>query len=54
MEFTEGQIIEKYASHFGHCTRIMLFPCEYEWTCISYGYNIIKRMLELSKIPGKK
>ena len=54
MELTEDQIIGKYAKRCGHCNRNTLLPYEYEWTCISCGFNVIKRKHELSKIQLKK
>ena len=43
MELSEGEIIKKYGKHRGHCNRKTLLPYEYEWTCISCGFNLIKR-----------
>ena len=54
MELTEGEIIQKYAKQCRHCNRNTLLPYEYEWTCFSCGYNVIKRKHELSKIQRKK
>ena len=54
MNFSEDEIIEKYAKRCGHCNRNTLLPYEYEWTCISCRYNINKRKHELSKIQRKK
>ena len=54
MELTEDQIIEKYAKNCLHCNRNTLLPYEYEWTCLSCGYNIKNRKHELSKIQRKK
>ena len=54
MELTEDQIIEKYAKKCGHCNRNTLLPYEYEFTCFSCGYNVIKRKNELSKKQRKK
>ena len=54
MNLSEDQIIEKYAKQCGHCKRNTLLPQEYEFTCVSCGYNIIKRKQELSKIQRKK
>ena len=54
MSLSEDEIIEKYAKNCGHCNRNTLLPYEYEWSCISCGYNIIKRKLELTKIQRKK
>ena len=54
MELTEDEIIQKYGKHCGHCRRNLLLPYEYEWTCFSCGYNIIKRKHELTKIQQKK
>ena len=54
MELTEDEIIQKYAKNCAHCNRNTLLPYEYEWTCISCGFNVIKRKNELSKIQRKK
>ena len=32
----------------------ILLPYEFEYTCFSCGYNVIKRKHELSKIQRKK
>ena len=50
MELTEDQIIEKYGKEGLHCNRNMLLPYEYEFTCLSCGYNVSKQKHELSKI----
>ena len=54
MELTEDEIIQKYGKHCGHCRRNTLLPYEYEWSCFSCGFIIIKRKHELSKIQRKK
>ena len=54
MNLTEDQIIEKYGKHCGHCRRNTLLPYEYEWTCLSCGFNVNKRKNEFSKIQRKK
>ena len=54
MELTEDQIIVKDAKHCGHCGRNMWLPYEYECTCFSCGYNVIKRKQELCKSWRKK
>ena len=54
MKLSEDEIIRKYAKNCGHCNRNMLLPYEYEFTCISCGYNVNKRKNELSKIQRKK
>ena len=54
MELSEDQIIEKCGNHCKHCNRNMLLPYEYEFTCLSCGYNVNKRKHELSKIQRKK
>ena len=51
---SEDQIIEKYAKNCGHCKRNTLLPYEYEFTCITCGFNVIKRKHELSKMQRKK
>ena len=54
MEVTEDEIIQKYAKKQGHCNRNTLLPYEYEFSCVSCGYNVIKRENELSKTQRKK
>ena len=54
MELTEDQIFEKYAKRCHHCNRITLLPYEYEFTCLSCGFNVIKQKHQLSKIQRKK
>ena len=54
MELTEDENIEKYAKNCGHCKRNTLLPYEYEFTCVSCGFNVNKRKHELSKIRRKK
>ena len=44
----------KNGKHCGHCNRNTLLPYKYEFTCISCGFNIIKRKHELTKIQRKK
>ena len=54
MSLTEDQRVEKYGKPCGHCNPNILLPYEYEFTCISCGYNVNKRKHELSKIQRKK
>ena len=54
MSLSEDENILKYGKHCGHCNRNTLLPYEYEYTCFSCGYNVIKRKNELSKIQRKK
>ena len=54
MELTEDEIIQKYAENCGHCSRNTLLPYEYEWSCLSCGFNLTKRKHELSKNQRKK
>ena len=54
MELTEDEIIQKYGKNCGHCIRNTLLPYEYEYTCFSCGFNVIKRKHEFSKIQRKK
>ena len=54
MELTENEIIQNYGKHCGHCNRNTLLPNEYEWNCISCGYNLNKLKHELSKIQRQK
>ena len=54
MELNENQIIEKHGEQWMHCMRNTLLPYEHEWTCLSVGYNIIKRKHRLTKLQRKK
>ena len=54
MNLSKDEIIEKYAKHCSHCSPNTLLPYEYEFTCFSCGYNIIKRKHELSKVQRKR
>ena len=54
MELTIDQIIEKYGKHCGHCNQNTLVPYEYEFTCFSCGYNVIKRKHKISEMQRKK
>ena len=42
MELTEDEIIEKYGKKCLHCNQNCLLPYEYEWTCLSCGFNVKK------------
>ena len=53
MNLTEDQIIEKHGKRCARCNQNTLLPYEYEWTCISCGFNLIKRKHELTKIQRK-
>ena len=44
----------KFEKNAKHCNRNILLPYEYEFTCFSCGYNVIKRKHELSKIQRKR
>ena len=48
------KLYKKNAKKCGHCKRNTLLPYEYEWSCISCGYNVNKRKNELSKVQRKK
>ena len=54
MKLSEDRKTEKNAKQRGHCTRNTVLPFEYEWTCISCGFSLIKRKHELSKIQRKE
>ena len=54
MELAGDEIMEQYAKQCGHCLGNTLLPYEFEFTCVSCGYNIIKRKHGLSKIQRKK
>ena len=50
----KDEIIKKSDKHCGHCSRNTLLTYEYEWTCVSCGYKVIKRKHQLSKIQRRK
>ena len=54
MNLSEDEIIQKYAKKCGLCNPNSLLPYEYEWTCLSCGYNVNKRKHEFSKIQREK
>ena len=54
MELTEDQNVRIYGTLCRHCDRDTFLPNEYEHTCVSYGYNVIKSKDDLSKISEKK
>ena len=54
MELLEDEFFEKDRKESGHYNRNNLLPYEYEFTCISCGYNVIKRKNKLSKKQRKK
>ena len=54
MELTEDEIIQKHRENCGCCRRNTLLPYEYEWTCLSCNYNVVKRKHELSKIQRQR
>ena len=54
MNLSEDEITEKNGEHCGHCNRNTLLPYEFERTCFSCGYIVIKRKHELSKLQRKK
>ena len=54
MQLSEDEIIQKYGKKCGHCNRKTLLPYEYELTCVSCGFNLIKRKHELSEIQRRK
>ena len=54
MQLSEDEMFEKHGKQCGHCNRNTLLPYDYEFTCFSCGYIVIKRKHELSKIQRKK
>ena len=54
MNLSEDQTIERYGKKCEHCNRNTLLPYEYQFTCFSCGFKIIKRKHELSKRQRKK
>ena len=54
MELTEYQFVEKYGKQCMQCLRKNVLPHEYERTCFSCGYIVMKRKNVLIKIQHKK
>ena len=54
MELNEDEIIQKYGKRCWPCNRNTLLSYDYEFTCLSCGYNVNKRKHELSKIQRKE
>ena len=54
MDLTEDQIFERYVKKSLHCSRNGLLLYEYDFTCFSCSYNIIKHKIEQTKIQRKK
>ena len=54
MNLSEDQINEKFAKQCGHCNRKTLLPCEYEFICVSCGFNLLKENMNSLKFNEKK
>ena len=54
MQPSEDEMGEKYGKKCGHGNRNILLSYEYEVTCFSCGYNVVKRKHELSRKQRKK
>ena len=54
MNLSEDEIGEENARKCGHCNRNTLLPYEKRFTCIGWGYYIIKRKQGLTKFQRKK
>ena len=54
MGLTKGKLIEKYPKEVMHCLRNTSLPYEYEWTCLSCGYNVIEGIIQFTKIQRGK
>ena len=54
MELTEDYIVQKYGKQCGPCNRNTLLPYEYDYTCFSCGFNLIKRNHALTKNQRKQ
>ena len=37
-----------------HCLRNAILPDDYEWTCFSCGFNVMKQNNQLTISPGNK
>ena len=54
MELTEDENLKNYGKKCGRSNQNMLLPYEFERTCVSCGYNVIKRKHDFSKIQRKR
>ena len=54
MELTDNKVFRKKTKQYMPGSRNTMLPFEYEWTCFSCEYKIIKRKEELSKIHCQK
>ena len=54
MGMTEVEKIEKYGKQCMQCTPNTLLPYEYDLTCFSFNYNVIKRKDEITACKRKK
>ena len=54
MKLTEDENIQKYGKNCGYCNRNTLLSHEYEETCLTCGFKVNKRKIELSKKQRKK
>ena len=54
MKLTENQVFEKVADQGINCLQKTLQPYKIDFVCISCGYNVIKRKIELTKIHRKQ
>ena len=50
MDLSEDEYIQKCGKNCGQCKRNTLLPYEYLITCVSCGYNVVRRKHELTKI----
>ena len=53
LEQTDDQILEKCGRNCMPCMRNTLLPYEYEYTCMTFGYNVMKKN-ELTRFLWKK
>ena len=54
MQLSGEENIKKYAKQCLNCNQNTLLPYEYEYTCSSCGYKVIKRKHDLSKNQRKQ
>ena len=53
MTSSDDEIIEKFSKQCVYCERNTLLQYEYQFACITCGYNVIKRKNQLCKIQRK-
>ena len=53
-KFSEDENIQKCGEKFKKCPRVTLPPYEYDFICVSSGYNIVEWKNESTEIQWKE